>query len=742
MKKYLIATILTLSLACSVYAKDVSQAEILDPEDIIFRSSLTEIMNEVSDTSDEYNDKREFQAIDPDNMPFFKQMRLRITNRYIAATAKKPKGKSSTPKWKFWVKNKQTEQEVSEQDVKSDLEDTIENATSTVIENSDLALEGGINTEETEKQLMLDSDNISFDEETGDVISTGSPVLYLPPQNTKIVADTMTYNDDSNILKGIGNVVVTKEGKPIKSNYIEVNMNEESMLMDSVDSATNTMKMHAQKGIQKDGLLILEKGTFYSDKSSVSRIASRMVGPRFEDMIVDSDAESLFFGNPEGNNLTINIGSVDIDARRNHDVVKLKNIQAYHKDKRFFKWPHLTAYTNKQHSYFEANYPEIGSRRKLGMYAGPGFTFGGPFGSVVKFIPFVNYKKDIGVGAMLKYINTHNRTELGYGTSNEIFFLRGKQRFDDHLYLHYGMNSYSDEWFLGGRMAKYMAEVYYDRSYNNKNFLAKGLDLNFRHKIGFGLMQNNDKNFNGEKFKRSSDMSTTRTRYMAEINQSLYKYENYKNRAFVDASIVMQGSAALYGTGDTQFIARIGPRLHVQYKNWMQDINYYISGYDDRTPMPRYDAYRYGKQSVRLTEAFRLNKYISVGWQGYVNLSDDAPNGKMFQENAFLVSLGPDDLKIIFGYDFQRQRTYFGFNMAFDPKGTTINYDKLVIKNPERLGKTPAQQDGNERKVAFAQPAEDSEQYMVTKSFKPSKPQVLKYAQVIDIEDPDKETIE
>jgi hypothetical protein len=741
LKKQLILVALILSLTQAGYCQDFTQAEVMDPEDIVFRSHLEDIAHDVEDTSDEYNDDREFQSIDPYSMPLFKQIRLRLTNKYIEASSKEKDVKTSaSPRWKFWAKKKNTEEQPVQSDIKTDLEDTIENATSSILPDADLSLEGGINAEETEKQLMLDSENISFDEETGDIISTGSPVLYLPPQNTKIVADTMTYNDDSNILKGIGNVVVTRDGKPMKSDYVEINMNEESMLMDNLMSGNSAMKMKAEKGVQKDGLLILDKGTFYSDKSSVSRIASRMVGPRFEDMIVDPEAESLFFGNPEGNNLRVDIDSIYIDARRNHDMIKLKNIRAYHKDRRFLKWPGLTAYTNKKHTYFEANYPEFGSKRKRGMFAGPGFAFGGPFGSVVKIVPFINYKKDFGIGGLLKYVNTFNRTEFGYGTSNEIFFLRGKQQFDDNLYLHYGINSYSNEWFLGGRMAKYMAELYYDKSYKKKNFLAEGLDLTFRHKIGFGLMQDDDRNFNGEKFKKPNDMSTTRTRYMAEINQSLYKYENIQKRAMVDASVVMQGSAALYGTGDTQFIARIGPRIRIQYKNWMQDLSYYLTGYDDQTPMPRYDAYRYGKQSVRLTEAFRLNKYISVGWSGYVNLSDDAPNGKMFQENAFLVSLGPDDLKIIFGYDFQRQRTYFGFNMAFDPKGTVINYNKMTIKNPEHLGKTADEQDGNDRKVAFAKPTSSTESSQ--KASKSSKPAVLKYAQVIDIEDPDKERID
>lgn len=277
----------------------------------------------------------------------------------------------------------------------------------------------------------------------------------------------------------------------------------------------------------------------------------------------------------------------------------------------------------------------------------------------------------------------------------------------------------------------------------NRNFLGKGMHLTFRHRAGFGLMKDDDSNYNGEKFS-SSQMSTTRTRYMAQINQTLYSYKNDDQRFYVRTGVMLQGSAALYGTGDTQFVARVAPYVNMQYKNWMQSIGYYLTGYDDHTPMPIYDAYRYGRQSVYITEALRLNKYLSVGWAGYINLSDDSPNGKMFQENAFLVALGPDDCRVIFGYDFTRERTYFGINVAFDPKGTKINYDRMEIKNPERFGKNynPEEED-SERKVAFAKPKERPElpSQKRNQGVK-AKPVVLEYAQVINIEDPDRERID
>lgn len=754
MKRYLIAALLIIVFSnSSCYSDELENSPVMNVQDAVFRSSLTDLVPDTDGNGtysgyDSYSfddNGRSYKEVDPDNMPFFKQMRLTITNKLLATGNDSEENKSKESiinKIKFWKKDtsKQPSEQTQEIPTDSDLTNYIQSETISDIPEETISLEGGVNEEVTEKQLMLDAEHVAFDDETGDMVATGRPILFIPPQSTKIIADKMTYNEDSNILKGIGNVIVIKDGMPTRGDYLEVDMNEETMVMNNVDSKTQAMDMSAKKAIQKDGLIILHDGNFHSDESQVYRLASRMIGPRFHNMMVDEDARSLFFGNPTGNNLVFDIGSLYIDARKNHDVIKAKDIKVYHKEKYLFSWPSLTAYTNKQRDYFEANYPEFGTKRKLGMYIGPGFVFGGPAGSVIKVIPFLNYNHKFGFGGALKYHNTYNSTELGYGSASDIFFLRGIQRLDDNLFLQYSSNTYMDEWFLGSRMPKYMAELYYDKRFLNKDFLAAGKDLQFRHRFGVGIMEDNDRNFYGEKI-NSNGISTTRARYMAELRQSIYSYKNEEERLAFDFSVAMQGSAAVYGTGDTQFIGRFGPRVHIQYKNWMQDVGYFIAGYSDNTPLPRYDMYRYGHQSVYLTEAIRLNKYISVGWSGNINLSDDAPNGKMFQENRFIVAFGPDDCKISLGYDFVRQTTYFGFNVAFDTKGTTINYKKMEIKNPERLGKNS--QKDEERKLAFAPAKKQPEVPLSAKKSKtPAKPAVLKYAQVIDIEDPDKESVQ
>ncbi len=755
MKKYLLAAVLILAFSNSSYAEDLADSPVSNVQDVIFRSSLSNMIPDVQGTPDDYNYAFDDSSngmglstkdLDGSRMPFVKQMRIKLTTRQIkekdsSATASKT---TSENRFKFWEKKKVHDEQMESIPSESDLTNSLQAETLPEISDDTISLEGGVNEEVTERQLILDAENVNYDDETGDMVATGRPILVLPPQNIKIIADKMTYNEDSNILKGIGNVVVFKDGMPTKGSYLEVDMNEETMVMDNVESITQTTIMDAKKAIQKDGLIVLHDGNFHSEESQVYRLMSRMVGPRFQNMIVPRESQALFFGDPTGNNVRLDIDEIYVDARKNHDEFKAKGIKVYKNGKYLFRWPSLTAYTNKERDYFEANYPEFGTRRKVGLFVGPGFVFGGPGGSVIKAIPFLNYQHKFGFGGAIKYFNTFNRTELGYASASDIFFLKGIQRLDDHLYLQYASNSFMDEWFLGRQMPKYMAEVYYDRGYTTKDFLTKGMNLGFRHRFGVGLMEDNDRNFYGERLK-SAGISTTRFRYMAELNQHIWGYTDEERRIAANFGVVMQGSAAVYGTGDTQFIGRVGPRLHLQYKNWMQDIGYFLSGYSDHTPLPRYDTYRYGHQSVYLSEAFRLCKYLSVGWAGNINLSDDAPNGKMFQENAFLFSIGPDDLKITLGYDFVRQTTYFGFNVAFDTKGTTVTYKKMEIKNPERLGKNQNDDGTEKRKIAFSSAKDDSEVPVANKSVKSSakqKPQVLEYAQVIDIEDPDKETIQ
>ena len=623
---------------------------------------------------------------------------------------------------------KQTKKEKKLDDKKQKAEKVKEQPKS---DEKTLELEGGVKEQVTTNNIVLDADNIDYDDNKQNITATGSPILKFPQQNVVLKADKMVYNKDSNILKAYGNVELVRDGNTMYGDYMQVNMNEESAFMDNLNTKESFMTVTARKSEMIGDKIILHDGKIESKESYVLHLQSRMIGGNnFNNMIIDDDDRSSITDEVGDTAINVKAKEIHINAKKDIDVITLKKAQINYGNYNLFTIPSITAHTNKKREFFEANYPEFGSRGKLGMYLGPGFVFDTPLqdGSTVKILPILNNKSGLGFGGLLKYRSATNYTDLGYGSSADVFMMRGKQYFDDKLYMQYGANSYMDEWFFGPRMPKYTAELVYKDRTVVPSTIKDGLNLEFSHRFSLGYMQNNDANRHGENI-APADIGTLRTRYMAEISQSLFKYQDLEHLKYLDLALVMQGSAALYGTGDTQFVGRIGPRVHTQYKYWMQDAGFFATAYQDGTPMAMYDMYRYGHASVYLREALRVHKYLTLAWSGTLTLTGDSPNGEMFQENSFIIALGPDDFKINFGYDWVRRQTYFSFVIAMDTKGSSLEFDKMVIKNPDRLARSDKEEP--ELKVF-----DDGNQPLKSNSTKK-----MMYAEVIELEDPDKEAI-
>ena len=739
MKKYLLITLLILSLTST----SSQGAEVIKgPEDL--ESLFTESFYE-SPTS--FAMPKVEQVVEGSNikpvrgMPLFKKTRIKITNRLREKRYKETLEEIEKEKQ---IQQKEEAEEleklnkelnikpVNEESKKEDKQIVKQDSDAESENNTTLELEGGVKKQVTSNDVMLDAENIDYNEKTMDITATGSPVLVFPPQNVTVKADKMVYNKASDILKAYGNVEVIRDGKSSFGDYMQINMNEEDAFMDNTRSKLAMMTVKAKKSEMKEDKLILHDGKFLSEESYILNFHTRMIGGNhFNNMLIDDEDRSTLSGETGQTAVHIKAKDIYVNAKRDHDVITLKKASINYGDYHLLDWPSITIHTNKKHQFFDANYPELGSRGRLGMFVGPGFVFDTPLqgGSTLKVMPILNNKSGLGFGGMLKYRSATNYTDMAYGSSADVFVLKGRQYFDDRLYMQYGANSYMDEWWFGPRMPKYTAElIYHDRGVIPST-IGKDLNLDFRHRFSVGYMQNNDVNRHGERIP-AADVGTLRTRYMAEAAQTLFNYRDKENLLDLNLALVLQGSAALYGTGDTQFVGRIGPRVHTQYKYWMQDIGFFASAYQDGTPMQMYDMYRYGHANVYIREALRLNKFLTVAWSGTLTMSGDAPNGDMFQENSFIIALGPDDFKVNLGYDWVRRQTYFSFIVAMDTKGSSIEFEKMEIKNPDRLARS------NEEDVEL-------KVYDVENGYSGSNAPVKKmmYAEVIDIEDPDKEQI-
>ena len=552
-----------------------------------------------------------------------------------------------------------------------------------------IKLKGKLKETRGENLVVLDAKDVYYLEDTNEIVAEHDAVVKFPRQKVTMRAEKFVYQKSANIVHAIGNVKITYLGRDIFCDSIQVSLDEEDISFSNLNASLDVANFVAESGESHNNILYLYNGYLEGKGNQRIGMASRKikhVNP--ETLVPLPESEKFYLQNALGKNdfrINFDVDKIKVNSKDEHDVVTLRDLKVKYGDRKLFKLPSLTFYTDKKRSSFEANYPELGSIARLGMFIGPGVVLEVPKAGVVKLIPFLNYgNSKLGVGGAVRYHSQTNVTELSYASSSNIFVLKGKQVLDDKLSLNYGMNYFFEQWWLGARMPKYALDIQYRDKYLIPSTLKKGLDLRYEHRGTFGYYHNSMYNMNNETFK-SGNIGTLRLRYMAQVEQDLYKFvgnQPYKNFRL---SALMQGSAALYGTGDTQMIGRIGLRAHSQWKYWVQDVSYFLSAWDDHTPMKRFDAYRYGTSSVYVREALRLCKFATIAWVGLATLSNDAPNNKLFQENAFLLVLGPEDLKLTLGYDVIRKSTYFTIGFSLNTTGSKVRYNVLEIKNPDKL---------------------------------------------------------
>ncbi len=638
------------------------------------------------------------KSITKHSLPPLKKLRLRIKKKLNERDARKNELAPVAPTEDVYAAGAETS-EFASKDLKDDFDETMmpdgfeadeesinENVKKKHFWQKKSKAEKKSEDVEDKENIILDCENINYDTDHYCIIATGNVNVNFVEQGTVVKADKITYDRVNNTIKAEGNVCVIKSGHTIYGEYIFVDMNEENALIEKPITTTATIEMKAQKGYVYGDKIVQENGSLNVDKSFPIHFRTQGRGPRTYNMLNSLEEEEFLAQQQDSSPIKLKTKELTITEKGDLEIISLKKASIFKGKTRLIKIPSVKIYTNKNGDFADSNIFEIGFLRGLGMYAGPGVVFEIPGGSILKAMPVLNYNHGFGVGAVARYSSASNWTQFAYGTADSKILIRGKQDLDDHLYLQYVMNDYMREWFLGRRRAKYGASLVYQNGYSSKDFLLKGQVSKFTHRVDLGYYQDIDYDTHYRKL-GGSQIGTTRARYMAMATQSLWNRKNEEKQLAASLTINGQLAASVYGTGDTQVIGRVGPMLHTQVKRWMQDIGYYHSAYEDNTPMPVFDAYRYGRSNVYLREYFKLNRYLTLAWFTSINLSNDSPNDRAFQENSFYLSIGPEDIKFNIGYDFIRQNTYFIVEVMMDAKGTSVDYERLEIKQDKKAKK-------------------------------------------------------
>lgn len=589
-------------------------------------------------------------------------------------------------------KNKDTEKETSET-VKEGLPQIQESENDGVIEfksktkrDEEPIVQDGETT-----NVLVDSDTIEYFPERHEFEALGNAKVTFTSEESTLTADKIIFNHDTNFIKAYDNVTLVKEGQKVYGDYMQVNLNDENALITKPVMSHMNIKITAKvANINKAKTEALEGNAKFVDSQVFHMISRSVFG--FENPPMDTEDDKFYLLREKYNNeWKIKSKVIVVDSYKDRDIVTIKDADVYLKDLKVARSGKIKVYTDKEQNYVETNILEFGSIRNMGMYLSPGYVMPMPFGGTLKAGPAVGYKSGVGFGGLARYQNAYNRTDFGYTSATTRPVVRGEHHFTDKLWAQYGINSYMNEWWMGGRMPEFGVQLIYAEPFENED-----LKLKFENRFSGGLMSDWGNGF-----------TTTRFRWMTMTDKGIYEYRNSDKKLAVNFGVQVQSNASVYGTGDTYGIIRTGPYLRTQYRGWQQFAAYYIGGAGGRSPF-WYDQFFYSKSSVMLGESLRINKYLTLMYTAVLALAE-TPDDRMLQENRFYLVIGPDDFKVLLGYDAYRQTTSFGFNMAVGSDNSEIDFQRLIINDIDNLGRVDTKRKDKIKKVNNKQETAKSE---------------------------------
>lgn len=520
------------------------------------------------------------------------------------------------------------------------------------------------------QNIDLVADEMEFFEETNELEARGNVKITIKPDNTMLSADKMVYNQNTNTIKAYDNVTIFKDGAKLYGDYMLVDMNEENVLMNEPIGEFYTMKIRAQEGYAYANSIEAVNGDVELAKKVEMKLMTSNFGG-YDQGILNEKTVDFELKKMRVEPYKIKTKEIIINSEREHDTITFKNADIYYKKFKLGTGGNIKIVTNKTQDFIETNLPEVGSLGDFGFYFGPGYVQNLPYGSTIKVAPIMVIDDGkVGVGALAKFRSKTNYTEAAYGTPTSDWIVRGYQKLGDDWRLEYARHGYMDEWFQGERRPGYLAQLVYEKTHD-----VPHLNATYQHRLTGGYVSEYD----------NEEFGTARFRWQAELSKEIYTIGDKEQDMYLELRGTTQASATVYGTGEVVGIIRGGPMLNSRVKNWGSRISYFIAGVHGKSPFA-FDEYRYGRSSINIDENIRLHRYLTVGYYGTLSPMRDNIDEELLTENRFYAIFGPDDLKVAIGYDTVRQRTLFDVVFLLGVDNTKVKFDKLKIKDPNKLG--------------------------------------------------------
>jgi hypothetical protein len=539
--------------------------------------------------------------------------------------------------------------------------------------------------------IQLVADDTEYDEEHNTFLGTGNAVVTLAGQNSKLEADTILYDQNSQTIDARGNVRIYRNGQLTTGSAFKFKVTSDEYLITSPDTEVEGTTVIARKGYGSKQGLAFRHGTlglpntvhitnnrftaaqtmaeenmdkqmhpdaFLPENPSYKFKARKMVYERYK----DTGNLTVFGGK-------VMFGNFGIPVPKFNMTVGQENTRVM--------FPITPLITNN----FQMG----------GTSVGPQFNFAEGKTGMFSVAPLVQFggitengtsasKSKIGAGVRIGFVNDRVSTHFAYGSNSNLVVADFKLRVSDNTKIQAGVNRFLEDGIFGVRRARLLAEVVNYKFVNNVPFLQS---LVFRS--SGGVAQDNPALLNlTPQYQKLFTEPTNPNKLTAAIriqeqitavSQPIFAIGDSK----WGAKMNLVGGLALrgYSTGDGMAMGQLGPLLSVNLDRLRLQGGYTQSGVSGKSPFV-FDQFIQGQRSVSLSGDIKINKYLTIGaMTGYNMVS------KLSYMRSVTAAIGPDDFKVLLSRDTLRGINRYGFDVIF---GGRVPFDKLVLKGSPDQG--------------------------------------------------------
>ncbi len=554
----------------------------------------------------------------------------------------------------------------------------------------DPSLSEAINDDTTLKgTIQIVADDTEYDQERNTFLGTGNAVALIGGQDSKLEADMILYDQNSEEIDARGNVRITRAGQVTTGSSFKFKVNKDEYLITNPDTEVNGATVVARKAYGTEQGLAFRKGQMtMPDPIYIQR--NSMIGPigygaevqakkQHPDAYLPSKPSYKFKARKmvyekyktEGGNLTVFGGKIQAGS---FEIPVPKFTANITKSDNSITFPITPSLTNNL---------QIG-----GMHIGPKFNYAIGKTGVLSWSPMVQLggrnldgsratadgASGIGLSGRVSFNNRRLRTNIAAGSVNHLMVADFSYNIRKAFRFNAGINKFMEDGMYGYRRPRLAAEFVDNHTFSKVPFVS---GVKFRTSAG-GYQDNPQLiNLNPQYAQlfggtQTSTVFTSAFKVQEQITAMSHPLINVGDDKYGVKAYVFGGvSARGYSTGDRSALAQIGPMVDLRLNRLRLQGTYTKSGARGSTPFV-FDQFIQGQRSCSLFGDIKVSKWLRLGGGLGYNL-----NSSLFYQKSISAAIGPDDFKVLVSRDMIRGMNRVGFDLLY---GAPIPFEKLVLK--------------------------------------------------------------